>query len=361
LGVAPPGGFEPPTTGLTARALTVPGFNSGKPVSSDSHGLTTRKTLEGGGYEDNCLIVTQSLVDEFLEWLKRENPSIRQTTLKDYERYASRLVGLRLCGKGDVYKAFNAMNGLNKRSYETLSRFLTFVEKRLEGYEELAGKLRRAMPKKPKSKEDTYVPPDEKVVEAYRCLERCCGEPYTLFFLVLAYTGLRGTEARYVLENASRLQAVELGYGAVRVHLEPSMQRGSKRAYVAYMPRLLWERVRAYKGKLPHQDTLEDKLRECGLPLKYLRKWWRQKAKQLDIDSETIEAFQGRPRSIGGRHYTDWLPILDREDTKFTTGGATRGFKTISLFATVSPLLIIAMSSPEGAFSFISNNSPKRL
>lgn len=69
-------------------------------------------------------------------------------------------------------------------------------------------------------------------------------------------------------------------------------------------------------GPAPHQDTLEDKLRKCGLATKYYRKWWRQKAKELGIDSETIEAFQGRPRTVGGRHYTDWLPILDREYQK---------------------------------------------
>ena len=208
--------------------------------------------------------------------------------------------------------AFERMR-LTKVSYEAFSRLLTYVEKKLEGYEDLAAKLRKAMPKKPRSREDTYVPPDTRVLEAYRCLGECCGEPYTLFFLVLAYTGLRGTEARYLLENAGRLQAVGLPYGAVRVHMGTEMQRGSKRAYVAYMPAWLWTKIRNYKGRLPHQDTLEDKLRECGLPLKYLRKWWRQTAKKLHVDSETIEAFQGRPRTIGGRHYTDWLPILDKE------------------------------------------------
>ena len=269
---------------------------------------------------DNCLVVTQGLVKGFLEWLITENPDMKPTTRRDYERYSMRLVGVRLCNKSDIDEAFKTMGGLNKRSYETLSRFLTYVEKKLEGYEDLVAKLRKAMPKKPKTREDTYVPPDERVVGAYKCLKECCGEPYTLFFLVIAYTGLRGTEARYLLENARRLQAVELPYGATRIHLEPEMQRGSKRAYVAYMPTWLWKRVKTYRDSLPHQDTLEDKLRECGLPLKYLRKWWRQKAKLAGIDSETIEAFQGRPRTIGGRHYTDWLPILDEEYEKIMKG-----------------------------------------
>ncbi len=198
---------------------------------------------------------------------------------------------------------------LTKTSYEAFSRFLTFLEKRTE-YENLALTLRKGMPRKPRSREDTYVPSDDKLKRAIECAFRK-GETYGLYALILAYTGLRGTETRRLLEAHGELRTVELSYGATRIHLD--MIRGSKRAYVAYMPTWLWHKVQSWQGKLPHQDTLEDKLRECGLATKYFRKWWRQKAKELGIDSETIEAFQGRPHTIGGRHYTDWLPILDRE------------------------------------------------
>ena len=262
---------------------------------------------------DNCLHITSRLVDDFLRWASREGAGSK--TLRDYRRYVSRLVGVSLCGKNSVDKAFEAMGGLNKSSYEAFRRLLTFMEKRLEGYDRLAAELRKALPRKPRSREDTYIPPDTRIREAYRCLEARFGKPYTLFYLVLLYSGVRGTEARYILENAARLRTVRLGY-AVRVHLEPEMQRRSKRAYVAYMPEELWREILAYNGRLPHQDTLEDRLRECGVPVKYLRKWWRQKAKLIGIDSETIEAFQGRPSTIGGRHYTDWIPILDKEYKK---------------------------------------------
>ena len=59
-----------------------------------------------------------------------------------------------------------------------------------------------------------------------------------------------------------------------------------------------------------------DVFRELGLPIKYFRKWFRQLLKRLKIDSEDIEAFQGRVSNIGGRHYTDWVPILDEDYTK---------------------------------------------
>jgi len=163
---------------------------------------------------DNCLVVTQGLLEGFKEWLLREQGT-SEGTVRKYMYYLPRIHGMALCGKQDVSQAFEWMK-LTKVSYEAFSRLLTYVEKKLEGYEDLVAKLRKAMPKKPKTREDTYVPPDTRVLEAYRCLEERFGEPYTLFFLVLAYTGLRGTEARYLLENADKLHAVELGYLAVK-------------------------------------------------------------------------------------------------------------------------------------------------
>ena len=262
---------------------------------------------------DNCLIVSRGLLEGFREWLLHEQHT-SEGTVRKYMYYLPRIESMALCGKQDVSLAFEKM-GLTKVSYEAFSRLLTYVERKLEGYEDLVAKLRKAMPKKPKSKEDTYVPADEKVRALLACMETR-GQVYHLAALVLAYTGLRGTEAHYILKNAHGLQAVELPYGSVRIHLDPEMQRGSKRAYVAYMPKWLWKRVLAYRGKVPHKDTIEKRFRECSLPLKYLRKWWRQKAKLAGIDSETIEAFQGRPRTIGGRHYTNWIPILDKEYQK---------------------------------------------
>jgi len=206
---------------------------------------------------DNCLIVSRGLLEGFREWLLREQGT-SEGTVRKYMYYLPRIEGMALCGKQDVSQAFERMK-LTKVSYEAFSRLLTYVEKKLEGYEELVAKLRRALPKRPKTREDTYVPPDARVRELLRCLE-AKGQAYHLVALILAYTGLRGTEARFILENARSLQAVELPYGAVRVHMPSEEQeRGTKRAYVAYMPKWLWERVLAYTGGVPHEDTIEKK------------------------------------------------------------------------------------------------------
>jgi len=247
-------------------------------------------------------------VSEFIEWVKSVNPRVSEYTLRQYVSYASKLEGLRLCGKEDVGKAFKAMGGLNKRSYEVFRRFITYLDKQHE-LDHLVSKLRKAMPRKPKSRADTYVPPDSLILSIKDKI-RDIGPPYTLFYNVLVSTGCRGTEARYLIENIRKLRAVDLGQ-FVRVHVD--LQRGSKNEFAMYMPKEVYEQIKGYRGKLPHQDTVEDVFRESGLAVKYFRKWFRQLLKRLGIDSEDIEAFQGRVSTIGGRHYTDWIPILDED------------------------------------------------
>ncbi len=83
------------------------------------------------------------------------------------------------------------------------------------------------------------------------------------------------------------------------------------------MPKQVWLQILKLQGiMIPHEDTIEKAFKKCGLNLKYLRKWWRQKAKQIGLDSENIEAFQGRIITIGGKQYTDWIPILDQDYKK---------------------------------------------
>ncbi len=262
-----------------------------------------------------CFEITDVVIQDFFRWLKRDYPGMKPKSIKQYEYYIPKLEGLTLCNKRDVDEVFKILK-LSKPSYETFSRFLTYIEKRYDGYEDLVLKLRKALPRKPKARQDTYIPPDTKVIELGKCLEKQ-GEIYAAIYDILVYTGCRGTEARYILEHIHELKTVKLDYGAVRIHLPPELQRGSKNEFVVYLPINIYnELLKINTRNMPHQDTIEDKFRECGLPLKYLRKWFRQKLKLLGIDSETIEAFQGRVKTIGGKHYTDWIPILDQEYRK---------------------------------------------
>jgi len=173
-------------------------------------------------------------------------------------------------------------------------------------------RLRKAMTKKPKVRADTYIPSDSLILKV-RDRIRELGPPYTLIYDVLVSSGCRGSEARYLVENVRRLKAVNLG-SFVRVHVD--LQRGSKNEFVMYLIKEVYNKLLKWEGKLPHQDTVEDAFKEAGLNIKYFRKWWRQTLKQLGIDSEEIEAYQGRITTIGGKHYTDFIPILDKNYQK---------------------------------------------
>ncbi|MEM1983314.1 MAG: integrase [Sulfolobales archaeon] len=235
---------------------------------------------------------------------------MRESTLRQYMYYVPRLAGLKLCGKDDVSRVFKRI-GLNKSSYEAFSRFLTFLEKTRE-LDELMLKLRKGMPRKPVAKADTYVPPDNVILEVRENIRKL-GKPYTLIYDVLVSSGCRGTEATHLIKHINEVRAVDLGQ-YVRIHLD--LQRGSKNVFVLYLPKEVYGEIREYRGTIPHQDTIEKAFKEAGLQIKYFRKWWRQLLKRIGIDSEDIEAFQGRVSSIGGKHYTDWTPILDENYKK---------------------------------------------
>ncbi len=271
-----------------------------------------RKASSVNHTSEECVEITQGLVREFRRWLRQDNPNLKEYTLRQYMYYIPRLTGITLCGKADVSKAFKAMGGVNKSSYEAFSRFLTFLEK-TKDLDVLVTKLRKAMPRKPRSKADTYVPSDRELLKVKANIERGGSQALKLFYNVLVSSGCRGTEARYVIHNISKLKVVDLGQ-YVRVHVD--LQRGSKNEFVMYLPKEVYQQLKAFKGRLKNQDNLEKDLKEAGLSVKYFRKWWRQTAKKLGIDSEDIEAFQGRVSSVGGRHYTDWIPILDKDYEK---------------------------------------------
>jgi len=252
--------------------------------------------------EKDCLVVSADIINSFLHWVKGQKPDMSERMLYDYANYSRKLLNARVCSPDD---AFQAMGGLNKRSYEVFRRLLTFLEK--TGYEAIANKLKRAMPKKPSGGVDTFVPSDADILQVREAVARL-GAPYTIFYNILLSSGCRATEAYALLTRISKLRVVDLGEYA-RVHLD--LQRGQKNAFALYLPREVLDSIKGYRGPLPKLDAIEEAFREAGLGVKYVRKWFRTKLKLLGVDGETIEAFQGRASSIGARHYTDWLPVLD--------------------------------------------------
>jgi len=145
-----------------------------KHYSISSGKLTTARRSEDRVNMDNQtmpglkLTITEELLEEFTRWL-REEEHTSESTIRKYMYYLPKLTSFTFSSKADVIKAFELM-GYTKVSREALSRLFTFVERKLEGYEELVYRLQKAMPKAKKSKADTYVPPDTKVLELGKCL-----------------------------------------------------------------------------------------------------------------------------------------------------------------------------------------------
>ncbi len=257
-----------------------------------------------------CIELTTDLVDDFVSWNRMQGTS--ENMLYRYLLYLRKVVGLKLCRKKDVMKYFGKV-GLSKTSYEAFSRLLTYIEKRFEGYEELAYRLRKALPRKPRTKADTYIPSDSEILKLKENLakER---EPYVTIYNILVSSGCRLSEAMELLKTFNTTRLVRISENIYRYHLD--FQRKSKNILILYLPKKVVKQIMDLKKrniKLPHIDTVEDKFKEAGLNVKYIRKWFRQTLKKLRIDSETIEFLQGRKSAlgIGGKHYTDFIPLAD--------------------------------------------------
>jgi intergrase/recombinase len=236
-----------------------------------------------GGKTDvgqKCIEISQPLLDEFVVWL-RDEEGTGEKTVRDYTSYLRRALGLRLCNKEDVSKYFR-LAGMSKRSYESLRRFLSFIEKRKTGYESLVQQLRKALPRKPRSNADTYVPP----------------------------------EAVHLLKSFDAKRLVKVSEEVYRYHID--LQRKSKNVLVLYLPREVVESIMKLDRYVSRADNVAKAFESSGLAAKYIRKWFRQTLKRLGVDPEVIEFLQGRVSAlgIGAKHYTDFIPLADEAYTK---------------------------------------------
>jgi intergrase/recombinase len=261
-----------------------------------------------------CISLSDSLLEEFVNWLKSEEGT-SDRTVRDYVNYLRKALGLKLCSKEDVSSFFDRA-GMNKRSYESLRRFLSFIEKKKTGFEALVQQLRKALPKKPRSGADTYVPPDSKIIEL-RDRIKTVGEPYYTIYRVLVSTGCRLTEAVHLLRSFDVKRLVKVTEDVYRYHID--LQRKSKNVLVMYLPREVAESIMKLDKYVPQSlKHVAEVFERNGLAAKYLRKWFRQTLKRLKVDSEVIEFLQGRITAlgIGAKHYTDFIPLADEAYVK---------------------------------------------
>jgi intergrase/recombinase len=256
-----------------------------------------------------CISLSDSLLEEFVSWLKSEEGT-SDRTVRDYVNYLRKALGLKLCGKESIGEYFKLV-GMNKRSYESIRRLLSFIEKKKSGYESLVQQLRKALPKKPRSGADTYVPPDSKILEL-RDRIKAVGEPYYTIYRVLVSTGCRLTEAVHLLRSFDVKKLVKVTEDVYRYHID--LQRKSKNVLVMYLSREVVESIMKLDKYVPQSlKHVAEIFERNSLAAKYIRKWFRQTLKKLKIDSEVIEFLQGRVTAlgIGAKHYTDLVALAD--------------------------------------------------
>jgi len=257
----------------------------------------------------NCLELSQSLLEEFVSWLRNEEGT-SERTIKDYVNYLRKALGLKLCSKEDVSSFFERA-GMNKRSYEAFRRLLSFIEKKKTGYESLVQELRKALPKKPRSNADTYIPPDSKVLEL-RDRIKAVGEPYYTIYSILVSSGCRLSEAAHLLRSFDAKRLVKVTEDVYRYHID--LQRKSKNVLVMYLPKEVVESIQKLDKYVPQSlKHIAEVFEKNGLAAKYIRKWFRQTLKKLKVDSEIIEFLQGRVSAlgVGAKHYTDFISLTD--------------------------------------------------
>jgi intergrase/recombinase len=260
-----------------------------------------------------CVLLSQSLLEEFASWLRSEEGT-SDRTVRDYVNYLKKALNLKLCSKEDV-SIFFGRAGMNKRSYEAFRRLLSFIERKKTGFEVLVQQLKKALPKKPKSQADTYVPPDSKILELRDRLKNA--EPYYTIYRILASSGCRLSEACALLRSFDAKRLVKVSEDVYRYHID--LQRKSKNVLVLYLPKEVVESIQKLDKYVPQSlKHIAEVFEKNGLAAKYLRKWFRQTLKRLKVDSEVIEFLQGRVSAlgIGAKHYTDFIPLADEAYTK---------------------------------------------
>jgi len=260
-----------------------------------------------------CISLSDSLIRDFVNWLRVEE-GVGERTIRNYVMHLKKALNLKLCGKNDVGRYFEVCR-MSKGGYEALRRLLTFIEKKMDGFDTLVNQLKKALPRKPKTATDTYIPPDSMIIQLREKL-RAAGEPLYTVYTILVSTGCRLSEACTLLHNFNRERLVKVSEDVYRYHID--LQRKSKNVMVLYLPREVVERVAKLDKHVPHPDNIAKAFEKSGLPAKYIRKWFRQTLKRLGVDSEIIEFIQGRVSAlgIGAKHYTDFIPLTDEAYTK---------------------------------------------
>jgi intergrase/recombinase len=153
----------------------------------------------------------------------------------------------------------------------------------------------RSLLKSEKSHPDNFVPSDEQVIEA---LKKITEKRFRMMFLILAYSGIRGTELIKLVKEFDKDKLIVNGKMA---KYQLFYSRGQKNNYYVYMPRYLG--VQLHKFCI-HPSTITHQISKTGLAPKYLRKWLYNFMIYNNVSEGVADFIEGRSaNTVGSMHY----------------------------------------------------------
>ena len=256
------------------------------------------------------LVITLSLIEAFKTWLLEENPDLEEKTLKGYINRVKELLGKPL--EPNTLRTFVTKS---KWHYAAITRLLTFLRKKYR-MKQLVEELRESLGRRPRSKPDTWIPPDNLVFTASKILAGR-GRIYYAAWLLLISTGARLKEIHYALAEADwdKLHCIS---SFCRLHID--FERGPKKSWVLYTINNIADYVIDILGseQTPSYDTLGKAIKNSGVAAKYYRNWVGNKMLSLGIPEAVIEFIQGRtPSSVFRRHYLNLMVQADQYYPKY--------------------------------------------
>lgn len=146
----------------------------------------------------------------------------------------------------------------------------------------------------PQTNVDDYVPETEKVISAFQSIE---DKRYRLVFKLLAFSGIRLTEAEYLFRHFSAARIIT---NAEITRYPLHLDRKTKRAFYAYFPS-------AFAPELKQMELKEENTKRYltkRMPSKYLRKWQYNFLITNNVPESVADFIQGRaPSTVGSMHY----------------------------------------------------------
>ncbi|MHB8561004.1 MAG: integrase [Thermoplasmataceae archaeon] len=243
--------------------------------------------------------ITRALVvrmsNDFRNWLIANRNDKKY--IKSLEMYLTKYFdGLMLSSPQNIIEYTSKMKTTSKYPILALRLYIKFLEETRQLTAEDATHLKKVLKVK-KSKPDTYVPTDEKILEAYMKLT---DEKDKLLFQILTFSGIRITEMSKML---SEFDEKNLTKNVSYARYSLNFNRGQKRSFYVYMPIEIAKKVRRFY-KVDAKAITKLFGIKTGLTPKYLRKWFYNKVIMAGVPESVADFYEGRsPATVGSSNY----------------------------------------------------------